>query len=450
MGKRLLLVRPKADFRGRFSSVSARPPMNLFYLGAFLEQLGHSVRVVDHEFGGFSPERFGKLVSEFSPDFVGVGVSSASEKSSAELCRIARGLGVPTVAGGAYATTCPERVLDITGADFCIVGEAESALEKLLSSRKGKMKRGRRLLASGPLPRKLDRFGFPDRSGKEFRKYDSCFSAGIPKKTAFIMASRGCPYSCTFCISPVIHGRAWRARSVSSVVSEVESCVSAGYRHIQFDDDIFGLSRTWFGEFCREMRKRGLAEKVTWDFSTRADLFTPGIARLAQGAGCAKVCIGAESGSGRVLAGIRKGISPGKIREAFSSAKETGLLTELFLIVGLPGETAADLRETEKLLFEIDPDIPVVNVFAPLPGTVEYRRALREGFVREGAPVRGFFSGESSLSDQPLSGQEVSRFRDSLCRKFYLRPGYLLRTAKRIRSLPELAYYLNAAVSVVA
>ncbi|MFH0961531.1 MAG: radical SAM protein [archaeon] len=449
MRGKLLLVRPKLDYlrKGRFNSVSSRPPMNLFYIGAFLEERGHSVEVVDYEFERFSPEIFRKKLAEFRPDFVGVGIGSSSEMSSAELCGIAKGLGIPSIAGGAYATTCPERVMDVTGADYCIVGEAEGLLDGLLSSSGPK---GKGIFREAVLPKNLDRFGFPDRSRAEFQKYSSCFSAGIPKKTAFITASRGCPYSCTFCISPVIHGKSWRARSVDSVISEIENCVSAGYRHVQFDDDIFGLSRKWFLDFCGNMRKTGLAGKVSWDFSTRADLFDDDLALAAKSSGCVKVCIGVESGSRRILSGLRKGITPGTVRRAFSLAKESGLMTEMFLIVGNIGETRKDLEATEKLLFEIDPDLPVINVFSPLPGTAEHVRAVKGGFLRGAAePLRGFFSNEYSLSGQHLSGKEVISFRDSLCRKFYLRPSYIFRRAAAIRSFGDLEYNLGAALSVL-
>jgi len=456
----ILLVRPGQDreLSGAFSSLWKQPPMNLFYLGAFLESRGFSAKVIDYDFEEYSGSAFSKELSILKPRVVGVSAGSFSLENSREIVRLARKFGAKTVLGGANATIRGSPLLLELGADFLVLNEGEFALESLLRGdslpKIGGLlaRRGRRVVSGGkerlPGGKDLDSFGFPDRTRPEFRKYSSCFSVGIWERTAFITASRGCPYLCTFCISTVLHGKAWRARSVESVLDEVGNCIRAGYGHIQFDDDIFGFSEKWFRDFCKGIVERGYSKKITWDYSTRADLTNPEKFRLARRAGARKVCMGVESGSERILKSVRKGESVGRIRRAFSEARKEGLLTEAFFVLGFFGETEETLRETEKLLFEISPDVPVMTLLSPFPGTEEHKKFARAGLIGPLEIPAGFFTG-SAQRQNALSSEKLVEFRDSLYRRYSLRPSFALRTLFQARSLGGLYRILLAGISVV-
>ncbi len=459
MGLDILLVRPESDngLSGAFSSIWKQPPMNLFYLKSFLESRGFSAQVVDYEFSEYSGEIFSEKLVRLKPRFVGLSAGSFSIENSREIVRLAGKYGAKTVLGGANATIRGSSLLLELGADFLVLNEGEFALEKIL--RTGRLpkndsaseRRGNRVFSGrtkGNLPgaEALDSFGFPDRTLPEFRKYDSCASAGIWESTAFITASRGCPYSCTFCISTVIHGKAWRARSVESVLDEVGNCIRAGYCHIQFDDDVFGFSEKWFRDFCKGMIGKGYSKKITWDYSTRADLTSRGKFRLARSAGARKVCMGVESGSERILKSVRKGESVGRIRWAFYEARKEGLLTEAFFVLGFFGETLETLRETEKLLFEISPDVPVITLLSPFPGTEEHKKFAQAGLIGPLAIPAGFFTC-SAQRQNSLSAEKLVEFRNSLYRRYSLRPSFALRTLSNARSLGGLYRIFLAGLS---
>lgn len=458
MGFDILLVRPESDKRlsGAFSSIWKQPPMNLFYLRAFIESRGFSAKLIDYDFGGYSKDAFSKELSVSKPRFVGVSAGTFSLECSREIVRLAKEFGARTVLGGANATISGSSLLLELGADFLVLNEGELALESLLRGRSlpkigGILARKGRKVLSGrkerlPEGKDLDSFGFPDRTGKEFRKYDSCASAGVWEKTAFITASRGCPYNCTFCISTVIHGKAWRARSVESVLREVENCIKAGYSHIQFDDDVFGFSEKWFRDFCRGMIGKGHSRRITWDYSTRADLTSPEKFRMARKAGAVKVGMGVESGSERILKSIRKGEGSGRMRRAFSDARKAGLLTESFFVLGFFGETLETLKETEKLLFEISPDVPVITLLSPFPGTEEHRRFRRAGALGGARIPAGFFT-DKAQAQGTLESEKLVEFRNSLYRKYTLRPSFALRTLSQARSADGLFRIFLAGLS---
>lgn len=461
----VLLVRPPSKWFEKFKSVSVPiPPVNLFYLAAFLEKEGFSATVFDCE---TSSDWKKELSAELrkSPVLVGVTCSTISLEGAKNVVSLARKFGAPSIAGGSHPTAFPKESLKTLGCDGVVVGEGELAfLGAVRKSAKGKrdfsgipgiLSKGRSKFKAGKLSNDLDSFGFPDRMSPAFRKYDGAFPAGITEKTAYAIFSRGCPYSCEFCSAPGVLGHKWRARSVKSALDEIENCVKAGYRHIQIEDDIFGLSSKWLFEFSKGISRRKLAGKITFTCNRRADLLDSRIIGLLAKAGCSKICIGLESGSGRILALMKKKLPKERVIGAFKDARKAGMMTQAYVIVGYPTETKVEIRETEKLLLACDPDLANIASFVPMPGSPIYSNLVSEGGAySDGRKVNfstmGFYlSDPSAYSNGVLSAGEIAEERDRLYRRFYLRPSYVFRRLARLRTFGDLAYSLRAGFAIL-
>jgi len=462
----VLLVRPPSKWFENFKSVSVPiPPVNLFYLSEFLERGGFSAKVFDCE---TSPdwERELSLEMKSAPVLVGVTCSTISVDGAKRVCSLAEKFKIPSIAGGSHPTAFPEESLTALGCGGVVVGEGELAfLEAAKACAKGKrnfsgipgiLSKGRSKFRAGILSNELDSFGFPDRSRPEFRKYDRAFPAGIAERTAYAIFSRGCPYSCEFCSAPGVLGHRWRARSVESALDEIENCAVAGYRHVQIEDDIFGFSEKWLADFSKGMIRRGLAKRISFTCNRRADLLDKRAVGLLSKAGCSKICIGLESGSGRILGLMKKGLSPEKIIGAFKEVKGAGIMTQAYVIVGYPTETREEIRETEGLLLACDPDLAHISSFVPMPGSPIYPKVVSEGGrFGDGRKVKfsamGFYlSDPSAYSNGVLSAKEISEERDRLYRRFYARPSYVFRKLLGVRSIGELAYYLRAGLAILS
>lgn len=462
----VLLVRPPSKWFEKFKSISVPiPPVNLFYLSAFLESKGFGAKVFDCETSSDWKKEL-SLEMWKGPILVGVTCSTISVDGAKEACSLAKKFGIPSIAGGSHPTAFPRESLTALGCDGVVVGEGEFAFlsavrasekgEKTFSGIPGIFSGARSKFRAGRLSTDLDIFGFPDRTARAFRKYDGAFPVGISEKTAYVVFSRGCPYSCEFCSCPGVLGHKWRARSVKSALDEMENCVEAGYRHVQVEDDIFGFYPDWLAEFSKGMAERGLSKRISFTCNRRADLLDQKTIGLLSRAGCSKICIGLESGSERILSLMRKRLSPETILGAFRDAKKAGFVTQAYVIVGYPTETRTEIRETERLLFACDPDLANISSFVPMPGSPIYPKLVsKSGSFRDGRKINfstiGFYvSDPSAYSNGVLSAEEISEERDRLYKKFYFRPSYVFGRLLRMRSFGELGYSFRAAFALLS
>jgi radical SAM superfamily enzyme YgiQ (UPF0313 family) len=132
---------------------------------------------------------------------------------------------------------------------------------------------------------------------------------------------------------------------------------------------------------------------------------------------------GVESADPGVLAALGKGISEGRILDAFRSARAAGIETVANLMVGAPGETWRSIDATRRFLAEIRPDHLNVQVLVPYPGTTLF---------------------DTLAGHSPVPSEEARRRRRALLRSFYLRPG---RIAARVFTACPRAWWQNAAAA---
>lgn len=159
-----------------------------------------------------------------------------------------------------------------------------------------------------------------------------------------IMASRGCPYKCTFCDVAPSWGRRNTRRSIDHVLDELDFLYfEKGLRKISFVDDLFIINRKWVKEFCKKKIER--ENPMIWRANGHINLATDELISLMADAGCESIFYGVESGSDRVLKRIKKGFSFEKAVEILKLSLRY-MNTNLNLIWGYPFETKEDLFAT--------------------------------------------------------------------------------------------------------
>ncbi|MFA4992280.1 MAG: radical SAM protein, partial [Candidatus Omnitrophota bacterium] len=253
---------------------------------------------------------------------------------------------------------------------------------------------------------------------------------------AVIMTTRGCPSQCTFCDRKVF-GERCRARSVANVFQEIEEVVSKyGVREIRFFDDTFTLNKKRVHEICDEFKKRKL--RLSWSCLTKAACVDEELLKHMRQAGCWQVLYGFESGDDRMLKLLKKGNTVEINKRAICLTKKAGLEVRGDFIVGTPGETWESLERTVRFAIDMNLDYAHFNKFTPFPGTELYRVLTREGYKFDFSKSTILDHKEVYYANPGMDSGEFSRFLDRASKRFYLRPGYILKRLLSIRTWHQL------------
>jgi radical SAM superfamily enzyme YgiQ (UPF0313 family) len=201
-----------------------------------------------------------------------------------------------------------------------------------------------------------------------------------------MLATRGCPYECTFCTSPNMWTQRWVPREPSLVVDEIESYI-ATYQacDFQFEDLTAIVRKDWVQAFCGEIMRRGL--KISWQLpsGTRSEAIDRETCELMKAAGCHEFAYAPESGSPRTLKAIKKRVTLDKLYASAQAAMGAGINVGCFFILGFPHETWRDVAYTYKAIARcalLGFSTVNVNAFSPQPNTELYRALLGSGSIK--------------------------------------------------------------------
>jgi radical SAM superfamily enzyme YgiQ (UPF0313 family) len=298
-------------------------------------------------------------------DVYGFSTYSVNYGLTCELAADVRGRNpsATLIAGGPHATALPAQVA-ADGFDVVITGEGEIALLDALDTLATGGTPGRILVGSPQDP--LDALPFPNYDFVDLNTYTREVDG---QRCVSILSSRGCPYPCSFCNSNIMGaGKPMRYRTPANVVAEIRGIKRKyGIRHFRFQDDIFTISAKRLRELAPLLAEEGIAYRCF----ARVNTFSREMAQLLRSSGCAHVSFGVESGSPKLLArhAMHKGQTPEQIRQALENAREAGLLSRIFLIVGFPGETEETIEETLALVKLCPWDEFAVYPLIAYPGT---------------------------------------------------------------------------------
>ena len=254
---------------------------------------------------------------------------------------------------------------------------------------------------------------------------------------AFVVSSRGCPAGCRFCIKHVSYGTTVRFRSPENVLAEIEQLVKLGVRKIHMYTDLFTVNRDQVVGICDGILTRGL--NVRWTCNSRVDFVDLEMLRLMRRAGCWMISWGIESGNQAMLDRMHKGITHSQVRQALQWAKQAGIMNWGYFIIGLPGETAASIRQTIDFAKSLPIDLVLFHIAAPHPGTPFFFEVVENGWFRPGTRWEEVDMDRSTVLDYPeLSAEDLERWAKRAFREWAFRPGPMLTYAKMLLGDPAL------------
>lgn len=440
------------------------PPIGLGYLATALRFAGYrDLKIIDCIKDNLSPHNFGESVKSLNPRIIGFQVFS-SDLTAADLCMKSTKAFLPRttlLAGGPHVSATGSQILqEMPLIDFGFVGEAEAGLPMLVDRLLGRKQIDYEKIPGlvwreGTAPRTNERIFVNNLDSLGFPAWDLMPPDGYPDapQGAFykqfpiapIATSRGCPYSCAFCGSPVNMGRRLRLRSLSHVLAEMELLRDTyGVKEFHFIDDMFNASKKRVIEFCRMLEGKNWGISYSFPNGLRLNTIDEEMLKCMKKTGAYSFTVGIESGSQRVLDLMNKKLTVEMIREKVNLISKAGLEPNGFFLLGFPGETREEMRLTLDLAKSLPLKRAHFSNFLPLPGTAATRKLLESKEIRELDWTALCYS-KVPYAPMGMNAKELKAFQRRAFLEFHLRPKILIKMLSEIRSFFHLRSILKRA-----
>lgn len=437
------------------------PPLGIAYLASYLGKNGFEVGIIDAQALNLSPQEVAESISEES-EIIGFTSTTLVWPNTLKVMRAVRKRFPDKfiVAGGPQITAFPQDSLRHEFIDLGIYGEGEETMREVARTySKGTdiqsipgtvIRKNGQVFVNRPRPliEDLDRLPFPAIDLLPYHLYQALT---VQRPFYTMIASRGCPYRCTFC-SQIYFGNRLRLRSPKNVVNEMEYYVKKkGAKELVMFDETFAVDRGFTLGLCRLIREREL--HFRWNIRTRVDTLDREVLEALKEAGCQVIHLGIESGSEKTLQAMRKGISRKQIRETVHMAQETGIETRGYFMLGYPGETTQDIKKTLRFSRNVGLDWASFTITLPHPRTEIGKEAVKKGLVKKdfwkeftlGRPTPRL----SYFTTKEYGEKDLERWRLRAYLLFYLRPFFLLKKIGKALRFGRLRKLLRDTVFII-
>ena len=364
-------------------------PLGLAVVAAALERVGHDIRMYDYLVADRNDNDLIAAVEKYQPDFLCVSIRNLDDDLDSSfqtdnrerftrlghLLQKARSLvSAPVIIGGAAFSLMPEVLLDLTGADYGIVGEGENAICRLIVELQNNKKPDRIIYGfESPIPGPKIKGGF----------YDDSLVRHYYERSGFInlQTKRGCPFKCAYCTYPTLEGHNFRYRDTKEVIDEISRLKKdLGCNRFFFTDSIFNDPAGHYIEVVEGI----LAEELDIQWTA---YFTPHSVKkadilLCKRAGLYAVELGTDAACSTTLAGLHKMFNWEDVVQANDIVTHAGLACAHFVVFGGPDETYQTVEEGIENCLQLQNCVVFGNTGIRIyHGTPIYERAQSEGIV---------------------------------------------------------------------
>ena len=473
----------------------ATPAIGFAYIAAYIAAKGYTVEIIDaigegldkfwdlEDYPGYHCQglTFAQILARIPDDTDVIGISamfSGEWPVTRDLVTSIREKfpAACIVAGGEHITGLTEYSLrDCPAIDLCVRGEGEHTFYEVLEARRTHrpftdlagvafLDGANEYVSTGNLPRirQVDAIPWPlwpdgylERFWAAGKSYGVATERDMP-----IMASRGCPYQCTFCSNAHMWTTRYILRDIDDLIGEIKS-YQARYAvtALQFYDLTAITKKRWTVDFCTRLMAEGIDLKWSLPSGTRSEALDHDTLGLLKQTGCNYLVYAPESGSPETLEKIKKRIDLRTFTGSVIEAKRQGLVLRTNLIIGFPHERRRHVFQTIRYgltLAARGVDEVSINIFSPYPGTEIFQQLTEQGAV---SPNDAYFLSLTSLNSDytslnPLTvnphmgPRELAAYRLGFMLLNYavgylLHPGRIVRTLRNVFSRGETATVLE-------
>ena len=371
-------------------------PLGILYISSFLEKHGYTNEVFDSTFSTLDILK--EKLLKTTPDVVAIYTNLMTKLNVLKVIKFVRSEAslshTKIILGGPEVRNHAENFLNY-GADYIVIGEGEETtlelvkaleivdastpLSMAISNIKGLAYLENEKVITTPeraLIKDINNLPFPAREKIDFKPYLSGWKTHHGYSMMSVNTMRGCPYTCKWC-SRAVYGGTYRRRSAQLVAQEMKF-IKQTYNPdmIWFVDDVFTIHHKWLKEFAEEVKKKDAV--IPYEIISRADRLNEEVIKTLKDSGCFRVWVGAESGSQKIIDAMDRRVDVMQTREMIRLAKQHGLEAGTFIMLGYPGETKHDIKETIEHLVQSNPSQYTITIAYPIKGTELYNEVKNE------------------------------------------------------------------------
>lgn len=359
-------------------------------------------------------------ILEVMPDVVAFSCLTATYQWCLSIAKFAKDVSdCKVIMGGVHISAEPDLALAQEFVDYVVIGEGDVAIIKILEhiavpntnpivNTRYKIKDGS--IVKGPQEgfiQDLDSLPFPDKGiWTEYVRVNDLY---------LIMASRGCPYTCSFCFNNFFarlpdgkRGKYVRQRSVEHVIAELKIAKEKYHaKVIDFQDDVFTVDKIWIKEFCERYKQE---IDLPFQCLIHPKYFDEEICSWMSAAGCTWIQMGIQTMDETFKhEQLRRYEDSNHILNALMLMKKYKIKVKVDQMLGLPGEPIESQEVALKLYKEFTPDRIQTFWTCFLPGTDMFKQAIKDNLISEQQADRlrngvdfYFFRNQSNISDKVL------------------------------------------------
>ncbi len=410
------------------------PTLGLAYIATAAEQAGFSVGLIDAEALGLRPDEVAEIANAARPRWVGLNLLAPTFPQSVAILRRLNP-DIQVMLGGHQAKAMPQAILEnrsIPRIDALILGEAETRVPILLKDIQLRVSLPQVFWRDGtaPVMPKIvstdQTLLAPDINALPFvdRKFliQDPYPDGDVLESALV-ASRGCPYDCSFCGAAVSANPdiKIRMRHASNIIGEIQALQKQyGISRVRFVDDLFLANRKAIAKTLRSFINSNL--NIEWDATGRINILASApdeLIDLMRSSGCHEIALGIETGSDRLLRHIDKKITIAQVETVVVRLCSAGINIKGYFILGLPTETREEHYATVALidrLREMTETTPGhfrcgAFEYRPYPGTPDWARLIGTGFSE--SDMLKYDAGDSKETDDIVFAPDRDEFNFS-------------------------------------
>lgn len=433
---------------------NTNPPLGIAYIASYLQKKNYEVEILDPTFESknFVLDR----LAQKDYEVLGINAYTMSYNLALHFANHVRQIHpkCKIIFGGIHPTILPDEVIKEKSADFVVIGEGEITTFELLQQIEGNRNYekvdgiaykidGKIIINKNrELIRDINEIPFPARELLPMKKYLRAnygrSAWAVKQPSTNIVTTRGCPFKCSYCSSHLIFGYKCRYRSVDNILDEVEFLISEyDVKGLSIVDDTFIINKNHIYEFTEKIKSRKI--KIEFICNGRVDIIDRDILKALKNAGCKGIAFGVESGSQYVLDNLlKKGTTLSQIKDAFRWAFEVGIPTDGYFMIGIPGETEENIKETIKFSKTLKASAANFAITIPMPKTELYDIALKHGEITAVSYDDYNYMGRPIFKAKNISQDKMNRYRKKALRSFYFRFGFIFDQLMSVRSANDL------------
>ncbi len=440
------------------------PPLGLAYLASYLEELGHSVKIIDNKIEKYDLKTLLKVIDKFNPDIIGISSITTHLLYTTITARfLKRNLkNIIIVVGGPHASAAPEELLNFCKEiDYIIVGEGELGFKGLLENIKNpeklssipgivfKNKMGNIVRNKSAIIEDINMLPFPARHFLPMSKYKPSIINYNKLPSRSLITSRGCSFNCSYCYR-LYKGKV-RANKPEKIFDEISLLINEyNAKELIYWDDCFTFNKTRLINLFKILKENQL--DLPWMSMARVDQMSKKFLIDLKKNNCWRLGFGIESGDPYVLKKMNKDINLQKANETIKFCKKIGIQTRIFLMIGTPYDNFKSVTQTINIAKKLNPDIVQYSFYTPFPQTRDYEYILQnipsfdsKYYFKEVYPD---YHNLDKLIFVPngFTEKKVKKLHAQAYLKFYFRSNYIFNQIKKIKTISEL--YKNLSISI--